>query len=203
MGMRSFIAIRFSPEVDRELLRIKERLRQADKLRGIKWVESGNIHLTLQFLGEVEEKLLPQIASGLRKVLEDFPAFEAELTGLGAFPDMSRPRVIWAGIAQGARQLEELAARVQQANRSLGFMPEDRPFRAHVTLGRVKGRCDVRALSEAMRQAGKEIIGKCLMGVVEVVASRLSPQGPSYRTLDAVALRGYLAQNLIRPWEVK
>jgi 2'-5' RNA ligase len=156
--MRTFIAIRFSPQVDRALWQVVEQLRRADKLRGVKWVEPGNIHLTLQFLGEVEEKLLDQIASGLRKELADFPAFEASLSGLGAFPDRSRPRVIWAGVAQGARELEQLSARVQEANRALGFTPEDRPFRAHVTLGRVKGRCDVRALSGAMGQAGKEII---------------------------------------------
>lgn len=201
--IRTFIAVRFSDEVNRELARMQQLLRRADRRGAVKWVEPGNVHLTLQFLGDVERARLLGLRGALEPQLSVMPAFTVELRGAGAFPSPSRPQVIWAGVARGAAELERLAQAVQRTTGTLGFAPESRPFRPHVTLGRVKRACDAGALRRALDELSGFTAGNCHMAVVEIVSSVLGAKGPSYSTLDALGLKGYDTGHLNRPWEAR
>jgi 2'-5' RNA ligase len=116
-------------------------------------------------------------------------AFEAAVRGLGAFPTPTRPRVIWAGVSEGADTMVELAGRVDTALAVLGFPPEARPFSPHVTLGRVRVPRRDPALAEALAGGEGREFGRVRVGRVALMQSRLSPKGSEYTELAGVPLR--------------
>jgi 2'-5' RNA ligase len=186
---RCFVAVRFSDEVVSALDRQEGRLRESlnNRLR-VKWVPPANIHLTLQFLGDVDLGLIPKLADGLAGAFGDVAPFEVWLRGLGVFPSARRPRVLWMGIRAGADQLKALAACTHRVTLPLGFEPEDRPFRAHVTLGRVKDHRKSLDISGVFERLADAEAGRCQIDMVHLVASELRPTGPIYNTLDSFPL---------------
>lgn len=134
--MRSFVAILPPPEVQEALARAARSL----PVIGVRWVRPENIHLTLKFLGEIPEESTPQIDAALSEIARARSPFHIQPEGLGAFPSPQRARILWAGVGAGSTDLEELAATVDEALSSLGFEREQRSFRAHLTLGRARGR---------------------------------------------------------------
>ena len=156
----------------------------------VAWIAPGNLHLTLKFLGAVPEERIEAIVAALGRSGSDLRPFEARIHGLGAFPSVTRPRVIWAGVLDGAPEMMELARRVDTALAALGFAREERPFSPHVTLGRVRRPGRDPTLSEALtggsaRQFGRmRVPGACLM------RSELGPRGARYTELAAVPLGG-------------
>lgn len=127
--MRLFIAIELPVELKRALGKLKS------DLPGARWVSAEQIHLTLAFLGEVEEANVERLRAELARI--HLPPFTLTLTGTGCFPHRQRPRVLWVGLAPQPR-LTELAAAVQAAILACGLPVEDRPFSAHITLARLK-----------------------------------------------------------------
>lgn len=136
------------------------------------------------------EERIDAIVAALGRSGSDLRPFEAQIRGLGAFPSVTRPRVIWAGVLDGAPEMIELARRVDTALAALGFAREERPFSPHVTLGRVRRPGRDPTLSEALtggsgREFGRMgVPGACLM------RSELSPRGARYTELAAVPLGG-------------
>ncbi len=153
----------------------------------VAWVGESNFHLTLKFLGQVEETRVPGIAAALRSAVA-VPAFDLELRGLGAFPVPARPRVLWVGTGQGAEAAVALAARVDTALAALGFARDERPFAAHVTLGRMRVPRRNPALAEQLASAGARDFGWVRVGAVSLMRSHLSPAGARYTELAALAL---------------
>jgi 2'-5' RNA ligase len=177
-----------------------ERLRRA--AHHVAWVAPANLHFTLKFLGQVDEARLPELGAALAAAAVARSGFTAAVTGLGAFPSPARPRVVWAGVDEGAPALTELAAGVEQALVALGFPPEARPFSPHVTLGRVRvPRRDAR-LADLLTVAAREEFGRVRVERVVLMESQLSPGGARYseragaplgtpsRFLDIDATRG-------------
>ena len=121
-----------------------------EAIPGVAWVKAGNLHLTLKFLGDVEEQRIEAIATSLTKAAAQVDAFDLTIGGFGAFPTRARPRVIWVE-ANGPR-LHALVESIECALEALGFPRETRPFAGHITLGRVRAR-STRGLS---RHAGAE-----------------------------------------------
>jgi 2'-5' RNA ligase len=158
-----------------------------DRLRGtgadVKWVPPENLHVTLQFLGDVGSERTDELVSLLRGAVEAARAFPVRLAGLGAFPSRGSERVLWAGVARGGEDLARLALRVERVLVPAGFLaPSDRPFRAHVTLGRPKsprGLGPLRDLLGELRFEGSER----LLEEVRLVQSLLSPRGAEYRVV--------------------
>jgi len=186
---RSFIAVHFSSQVISALDRIQNQLKQSigSKIK-IKWVKPNNIHLTLQFLGDVEISRLDEISQVLSSAFKDVQAFEVSLANIGAFPSSHRPRVIWMGIPQGADKLEILWTRVHQVTQKFGFTQEDRPFKPHVTLGRVKDPQKSPGLSESLEKHKAVSAQKCQIHQVHLMTSELRPTGPIYTNLDSFTL---------------
>jgi 2'-5' RNA ligase len=178
--MRLFIALSLPDEVQGELARVQSRLRGLP----VRWAAPTGIHLTLQFLGEVAEQRAP----ALLEALAALPAapFELRLDGVGAFPSLGRPRVVWAGLGGDLAALSRLQAAVLGATAPLGFAPEERPFRPHLTLGRVRqeaGPEERRALGRAVERAGPPAALAWEAGGPTLFQSALTPAGAVYTAL--------------------
>jgi len=158
--------------------------------RDVAWVAAGNLHLTLKFLGAVPETRIESIAGALRDAGLAGRPFEARIRGLGAFPSTGRPRVVWAGVTDGASQMTELARRVDIALAALGFAPEERPFSPHVTLGRVRRPERNPALADALERASGREYGLLQVQSAALMRSQLGPRGARYSELVTVGLGG-------------
>jgi len=150
----------------------------------------GNLHLTLKFLGSVPEANIEPVAGALREASVGMSPFEARIRGLGAFPSAGRPRVLWAGVADGAAQMTELARRVDTALVALGFAREERPFSPHITLGRVRRPARDPALTDALGRGATRELGRMPVPSVSLMRSELNPQGARYTELASVMFRG-------------
>ena len=128
----------------------------------------------------MDARRLEEIAAGLSGALAGLTAFDAVVAGLGAFPSVTRPRVVWAGVAGGAPALTELAGRVERACVALGLPPETRPFSPHITLGRVRApRRDAR-LADLLAAAARDAFGRSRVEGLALMESELSPRGARY-----------------------
>jgi RNA 2',3'-cyclic 3'-phosphodiesterase len=150
---------------------------------GVAWVAPENLHLTLKFLGRVEAAELDRLEAALAGVVADHPAFPLSCVGLGAFPTPLRPRVIWAGVTEGAATATGLAAAVERALAPLGFDPEARAFSAHVTLGRLRTPQKAPALARALEAGRARAFGRMQVASIALVRSDLSPHGARYTDL--------------------
>lgn len=153
------------------------------------WTAEQNLHITLKFLGEVEDGRLDRIASSTRDVCEKESAFEIRVSGTGAFPDCRRPRVLWAGITEGAGPLLRLQAKVEAALVAPGFEREARPFHAHVTLGRARSPRNVDRLADALASLQDVEFGTSLVAEIVVMRSQLRPGGAVYTPLERFPLK--------------
>jgi 2'-5' RNA ligase len=190
--VRSFIAADLPQETKSKLAYIQEGLKQACSYCPAKWVSTENIHLTMNFLGSVPSTKLYGIKSAIARVCEGFDKFDLALAGLGAFPNLDSPHVIWVGLTGDIEPLFRLQKRVEQALAKLGFTVENRPFSPHLTLARVRDEAssvDRKRLGEAVGSP----IGQtdCFIPVrhVSLIKSQLTPTGPIYTILSSAALR--------------
>jgi RNA 2',3'-cyclic 3'-phosphodiesterase len=183
--VRTFLAIELDDAIRQRLAAVQERLRS--QAGGVKWVEPANIHLTLKFLGEIEEDVAALVAEALAPVAAGIEPFEMRAAGIGSFPPHGAPRVVWVGIQETTGRLLELHRRVERELEALDIEREDRPFAAHVTLGRVKDRPDPR-LRHALDARAAEDFGTQPVTHVTFFQSILSPAGPTYTALHRLKL---------------
>lgn len=152
----------------------------------VAWTAEANLHVTLKFLGGVEEARLGEIEAALRRA-ETVPVFEVQVRGLGAFPSAARARVLWAGTSESAAFMR-LASDVDRALGAVGFPAEARGFTPHVTLGRVREPRRDPALAAALAAAASRPFGSLRVDRVSLMRSDLSPRGARYTELAAVPL---------------
>jgi len=180
MGVRCFVAVDFE---DPELL--DSLVRAQDLLRGtgadLKVVERENIHLTMRFLGDVREGLLEELKGVVSGI--GFEPFRAELRGLGAFPNLRRPRVVWVGLTKGAEELSEIFKRLESGLLGLGFRPEGRGFSPHITLARVRSGRNREKLAEQVSRNADEEFGEFTVRYIRLKKSVLTPKGSIYSTI--------------------
>ena len=179
-GIRSFIA--FDIDSESVLKRMTEVQTMLTKTGAdLKLVEPKNIHMTLRFLGNITLSRVEKIFEEMKKV--QFTPFDVRLHGVGAFPNPRYPRVVWAGITQGADQLRSIFEQLEPKLLGLGFEPDSKGFSPHLTIARVRsGRNRVelaKCLSENENCEFGVIDAKCL----KLKRSDLTPRGPIYSTL--------------------
>lgn len=180
--MRAFVAIFPPPELRAAITRALETVpRLNDKVR---WVRPENIHLTLKFLGNIQEETLVNLWTVLEETCARHEPFNIRLTGLGTFPSGQRARILWAGIHTGSDQLGALAADLESALIPLGFEREKRAFTPHLTLGRLRGRPKVNDLPTTIVRDLRFRVRH-----IELTESALSLEGATYRTIRAFPLR--------------
>lgn len=188
--IRSFIAIDFSPEVLRNIEQVSDQLRKRIGDRAVRWVSVGNIHLTLKFLGNVPASQMEALASALKAATAGQSWFDVEVEKLGAFPKISQPRVIWVGVKE-SNELQVLFQSIEDQMAHLGFAREQRPFKGHLTLGRVSDRCskpELNTITETLRDAQVASLGRSRIEAVYLYRSDLRPGGSVYTRLYTFSL---------------
>lgn len=186
--IRTFIAVELPAEVRGRAARLQQTL--AESGAGVRWVAKDNIHLTMKFLGEVEDVQIPAVCRAVQQVAAANPAFEVELSGVGAFPSAARPRTLWVGIDGGAAELIALHERLDAALAELGYRPEERRFSPHVTIGRLRNSRDAHRLADVLAQKADWKAGEVQVDQLVVMASELTPQGPHYTVMGRGVLEG-------------
>jgi 2'-5' RNA ligase len=180
---RAFVAVDISrPE---RFAGLKQEL---DATRAqIKTVELDLIHVTLKFLGEVEEESVPRLRGAMEAACAAEAAFTVKLHGAGAFPSPRNPRVVWVGMV-GAEPMARIATRLEEGMAQLGFAREARPFSPHLTVGRMKGPGGAEAVRAVLERYGDADFGEEAVIAVRLKKSVLSPKGPTYSTVEEVPL---------------
>ena len=186
--IRTFIAVELAAPMRNRLVKLQQEL--APAAHDVKWVESENIHLTLKFLGEVDETDLYEVCKTIEKAVRDEAPFEMSIAGVGAFPTARRPRVVWAGVTEGDRALIRIHKVLDQALRGLGYASEDRPFTPHVTLGRIRRTDTSPSLQAAIESQSLWKAGQCTVREVLVMGSQLTPDGPRHHVMSRTQLEG-------------
>lgn len=134
--IRAFIAIPLSAQIIARLEDVQRKLRALPA--DVKWVRTESIHLTLKFLGNIEEDMVERISHAVQRGVQGFKPWSVGIRTLGTFPTMRDPRVVWVGLQDSTGQLVMMQERVEHELYQLGFERESRPFTPHLTLGRVR-----------------------------------------------------------------
>lgn len=187
--MRCFVAIDLPSEVRAALARAQAGLRAAAPEADVRWVDPAAFHLTLKFLGTVQDARVPEVSAAVEEVAAAVAEISITAAGLGAFPSANRARVVWAGLADGVPALADLAGAIDQRLAVLGFAPEMRAFRGHLTIGRVRTPRGARPLAAALA-AGARAFGGWTASEVALYESRLRPTGAVYTAVSRHPLRG-------------
>lgn len=179
--MRTFLAIEV-PRAQREVVYtiIKEA---TEKNLPVRWVNFENLHLTLKFLGEIDEKKKNEITPVITEVAKKFAPFPMSLEGIGCFPGPKNPRVLWVGVKESAEKLIEIANTLEEHLSRLGFKKEDKKFHPHLTFGRIKTFCKVDdILAETIQTEAFTVTA------ITLFKSTLKPEGPIYEELQKFPL---------------
>ena len=179
--LRAFIAVGLSEETRAALAEVQSELRrvQAD----VKWVAVESIHITLKFLGWVDDAMLEKIKAVAASCAAG-GAFSYTVNGLGSFPPGRKPRVVWAGVTDGAARLIALAQKLDAALEPLGFEKENRPFVPHLTIGRVRSPRKAELLAPAIEHHASTMFGTCEVSELILFESKLSPRGATYLPVE-------------------
>ena len=182
--IRAFVALPLPSEIQRELGIIQAQLIETQA--AVKWDTSEKFHITLKFLGDVDPSKPQLIARELQNSIGGLSPFDLSFVSLGAFPNISQPRVVWIGTEQN-EPVQGIQERVERVCSSFGFVKEDRPFHAHVTLGRVKGDRNLDRLTAKLKSITfKPLIARC--SEVHIIRSELKPSGSVYTLLNSIPL---------------
>ena len=176
-SIRTFIAVELPDDIKQEIGDFISQLRP--QIRGVRWVEPLNLHLTMKFLGNVEEDSINKIVNGVSEVAQHHSHFIIQMENFGAFPGMKRPRVLWIGVKNGLNELSQLAASVENKMVKLGFELESRKFSPHLTVGRVRRGKRVYIPQDVPSFGPVEFD----VTTVTVMKSTLTPEGPIYDPL--------------------
>jgi RNA 2',3'-cyclic 3'-phosphodiesterase len=187
--VRTFVAIELPPEVRNRACQLIESLRRSSEAN-VRWVAPEQLHWTLKFMGDVDMLDVPDICRRLSKAVAPLPPFDVTAAGVGAFPDIHRPRTVWLGMREGVERMIQLHATVEETLADFGFRQEQRRFRPHITLGRVRGAADGGAAEFAQRLTDYADFeaGVSTVFDITIFSSQLGPKGPLYDPLGHAEL---------------
>lgn len=188
--IRSFIAIELPEEVRRGLAKLRSELERTEH-RFVKWVDSEGIHLTLKFLGNIPFRQVTEVTKAIEEAAQGVAPFHLEISGLGAFPNLKQPRVLWVGIGGEIDTLLRLQQNIDFVLASLGFAKEERPFMPHLTLARIRqgaSPMERRNFGELAMSASFEASYPIDAKAVSLMRSQLTPEGAIYTRLSMVGL---------------
>lgn len=188
--VRAFIALPIDESLRAQLVRLQAGVAAVVPSKSVRWTRPEQIHLTLKFLGKVRVAAIPELTAAVRSACADAPVLCLQAAGLGCFPNVVRPRVLWVGVAGELAALVRLQARVAAATGALGEHEKRVDFTAHLTLGRVQSRSPraVREVGEALAGVAFSQVGDWRAEAVELQQSVLQPGGSVYTTLARVPL---------------
>jgi len=186
--MRVFIAVDLPYEAKEELAKLQKRLKKQHW--PVRWEKPEKIHLTLAFLGEFQERRLPQLKTLVKKACLGVKPFEISFKGLGAFPDFFKPRIVWLGLKGDLKTLAQLQKSIARELKKTGFWFDKKPFVPHMTLGRVKRGVSKGALQDLGKKIGQKRIlsfqNTLLVDSIKIMKSNLLPEGSVYQELAKI-----------------
>lgn len=190
--LRLFISAHLSPDLLRAIGDLQNQLKRPLTGLPLSWTRPEGIHLTLKFLGDTDAGRVDAIRVALQRAVEPHHPFELNVGGLGCFPNLRQPNVIWVGVDDPDRALQRLAASVDEATARLGWEKEKRPFTGHLTLARVKRDAtndQRRAIGEQIGQFGLPgPLGVLPVSSLHLMRSQLDPVGSIYTELAEIPL---------------
>lgn len=188
--VRLFVACEVPDDVKESIGGIIDELRNRSGT-AVRWIRPEGVHVTLKFLGEVPVKKLPSIKLAIQEAVVGHSPFELEFSNIGTFGGREGLRIMWVGIAGDVLRLEALVRAVNAALAVVGFEPERRPFRPHLTLGRVKDEIPTRQRAQIEVDVGKmDVPGTgWRTSQVSLMRSRITAQGASYEVIATFPLR--------------
>ena len=188
--MRVFISINLPAAAKKELGDLTARLQQSHWL--VRWEKPAKIHITLMFLGKLQNSKIPKLQSAIERACLGIKSFEISFKGIGAFPDFVKPRVVWVGLKGDLKSLAALQKGVERELKKERIWFDQKPFVPHVTIGRVKKGISKGALQDLGKKIKKmrkiDFQSKILVNSVEIMKSDLLPEGSVYNKLVEVKL---------------
>jgi 2'-5' RNA ligase len=183
-SIRAFLAVDLTPDVRAAVVELKKQL--AATVAGVGWVRDENVHATIKFLGNIAATQIAVLRQALSPIASRFAPFTVRARTVGAFPSPSRPRVVWVGLT--SEELPRLAAAVEAALEPFGFTREQRPFRSHITLGRMHAPQAWAPLADALRSHLSDDFGSCRIDELVAYRSELQRTGAVYTKLWSIGL---------------
>lgn len=184
--IRTFVAVLIADEIKNRILKAQEQVRKLAP--DVKWVAPENFHVTLKFLGNIEEEKLPEVYEAVESVSRRYSPFNLSISGIGAFPKPERARVVWVGIQDGSEHLKNIANAIDLELAKIGFEKEKREFKSHITIGRVKTNAPTRELARGIYEVDAQGLGSQQVDCVVVMQSDLQLEGPVYSPLKVIKL---------------
>jgi 2'-5' RNA ligase len=184
--LRTFIALEL-PERIREGLRQLQRDLKRYRLN-VRWVRTENIHLTLKFLGNIQLPDIERVAEAIAAAAEIQDAFALKISGIGVFPNIKNPRVIWSGLSGNVQSLQSLYTSLEDQLGRQGFEKETRRFKGHLSLGRAKGKIDSRRMMDAIAACGGVSSDMFSIRRITFFQSHLQKEGPLYTRIMTAPL---------------
>jgi 2'-5' RNA ligase len=185
--IRTFIGVDFGKAIRDRAVALQKLL--ANTGTDVKWVEPENLHVTLLFLGEVDDREVPHVCRIASECTTTKASFPMSIETLGCFPNARRPRTIWVGVGEGAQPLCALHDDLEIPLAELGYRREERRYTPHATLGRVRGDSSTGTLARVLSEQANWKGGETLVREIRIMASELTPRGPVYTVLGRAALR--------------
>ena len=190
-SVRAFVAIELPSSVKFALSQLQDNLKRSEHA-SVKWVDTGSIHLTLKFLGNIATETIPELTKVLSEAARGITPFHLELGEMGVFPNLRAPRVVWVGLRGETATLSVLQENIESALIPLGFPPENRAFSPHLTLGRVREKAspgERRSLGQAVASSKVASMEPFPVDSLSLMRSTLTREGAVYSRLYSVALR--------------
>ena len=179
--MRAFVGISLPGHVRDALEQLQQALQAAQA--GVKWVEPSNLHVTLKFLDEITEEQRQAVEAMLARIAANEPSFQLGVEGVGAFPSLTSPRVIWVGLAAGKETATRIAEAIEREGAKISLRKEERPFSPHLTLGRVRSPRHRQQLAQQLREVAWHPPAAWQVSSLTLYQSVLSSTGPHYTVL--------------------
>jgi 2'-5' RNA ligase len=184
--IRTFVAVPVPGAVTGFIAQIQKRLKTSRI--NIRWIPAANIHLTLKFLGDIEPARVPEIKTQLNVASRSTAPFVLNAKGIGVFPNRRQARVMWVGLIGDLSHLERLKQNIESGLTPLGFKRDRRPFRAHLTIGRMRQRPDPKALDVLLEPLKDDTGEPFTIDQIRFYQSVLRPSGAEYKLLHTASL---------------
>ncbi|MCW3975158.1 MAG: RNA 2',3'-cyclic phosphodiesterase [Candidatus Bathyarchaeota archaeon] len=183
--IRSFISFDISSEkILKKIQEVQEKLVQTEA--DLRIVKPKNIHITMRFLGEISTETVEKVIGQMKEIKSQ--SFDIEFKGIGTFPNIKYPRVIWIGIKKGSIELKEIFAQLESRLTKIGFNPDKKGFNPHLTIARVRSGRNRQTLTDALGHLELYEIGIIRAEILKLKRSTLTPNGPIYSTMHEVVL---------------
>jgi 2'-5' RNA ligase len=182
MAIRAFIAIEIDSEIKKRLSEHIDKLKRTGA--DVKWVIPENIHLTLKFLGYIEEDTLPDLNKIVNNAVSSLESFNISLGNIGAFPSLKRPRVVYVCVDEKGNNLIKLYEILNKGFGELGIKEESRKYVGHITLGRIRSQKNISKLTSVLKSGTECFFGLEKVNFLTLMQSELTPKGPIYTKLN-------------------